>query len=121
MAFLDDVSHGRGAEETEPQEIDLGGRDQTSDRSRLGTSPASASATGNDKVEMAAPAAISRSVPYEELPEFLTPDELCGYLALSRNTVYELLRRQEIPHVRFGRLIRVPKTALLIDRQRDVR
>lgn len=34
---------------------------------------------------------------------------------LSRNTTYELLRRGEVPHLRFGRAIRIPKTALLMD------
>ena len=55
---------------------------------------------------------IDRTVPYDRLPEFLTPDELRAYLGLSRNGVYALLQRDEIPHVRFGRLIRIPKTAL---------
>ena len=55
---------------------------------------------------------LARSIPYELLPEFLTPEEFRQYLGLSRNGVYELLRRQQIPHVRFGRLIRIPKTAL---------
>jgi excisionase family DNA binding protein len=54
----------------------------------------------------------NRVTPYEELPEYLTPEELQTYLGLSRNTVYELLRRNEIPHVRFGRSIRLPKAAL---------
>ena len=58
----------------------------------------------------------NRTIPYDELPEYLTPGELRAYLSLSRNGVYELLRRNEIPHVRFGRLIRIPKTAL---RQRE--
>jgi excisionase family DNA binding protein len=53
-----------------------------------------------------------RTMPFDQLPEFLTPDEVRAYLNVSRNTVYELLRRNEIPHVRFGRLIRVPKAAL---------
>jgi excisionase family DNA binding protein len=50
---------------------------------------------------------------YDELPEFLTPAEYGGRIRVSRNTMYELLRRGEIPHVRFGRLIRIPKTALV--------
>jgi excisionase family DNA binding protein len=54
----------------------------------------------------------SRTIPYEELPQYLTPAELQAYLSLSRNTVYDLLRRNEIPHRRFGRTIRIPKTAL---------
>lgn len=59
------------------------------------------------------PAASALSgMPYEEWPELLTPDELRHILRVSRNTTYELLRRGEIPHLRFGRQIRIPKTAL---------
>ncbi len=54
----------------------------------------------------------NRTIPFDDLPEYLTPDEFREYLSLSRNTVYELLRRQEVPHKRFGRLIRIPKSAL---------
>jgi excisionase family DNA binding protein len=57
----------------------------------------------------------SRATPYEQLPEFLSPEEFGAYLVLSRNTTYELLRRGEVPHRRFGRAIRIPKTALLLD------
>lgn len=53
-----------------------------------------------------------RSVPFDDLPALLTPEEFRAYAGLGRNTVYELLRRHEIPCVRFGRLIRIPKTAL---------
>jgi excisionase family DNA binding protein len=56
---------------------------------------------------------LTRSTPYEDLPEYLTPEECRTYLALSRNGIYDLLRRGEIPHRRFGRIIRIPKTALL--------
>jgi excisionase family DNA binding protein len=58
------------------------------------------------------PAPITRSVTYDDLPEYLTPAEAQAYLSVSRTTIYELLRRSEIRHVRFGRLIRIPKTAL---------
>jgi excisionase family DNA binding protein len=54
----------------------------------------------------------SRSTPYAELPEFLTPEEFRVYLSLGRNTVYDLLRRGEVPHSRYGRIIRIPKTAV---------
>lgn len=37
----------------------------------------------------------SRAIPFDELPEYLTPAELRAYLGLSRNTIYGLLRRQE--------------------------
>ena len=55
---------------------------------------------------------ISRTTPFGELPEYLTPDEVRQYLGIGRGTCYDLLRRGDIPSVRFGRLIRVPKIAL---------
>ena len=55
---------------------------------------------------------IRRRTPLDVLPEFLTPDEFRTYVGIGRSTVYDLLRRDEIPHVRFGRCIRIPKTAL---------
>jgi excisionase family DNA binding protein len=55
---------------------------------------------------------IDRRTPFDELPEYLSPDEFREYLALARSTCYDLLRRQQIPHVRYGRVIRIPKTAL---------
>jgi excisionase family DNA binding protein len=61
---------------------------------------------------------IKRTIPYDELPELLTPAEVQAYLNLSRNSVYELLRRNELEHVRFGRLIRIPKTGLRLTEPR---
>lgn len=55
---------------------------------------------------------ISRSTPLDQLPEFLSPEEFRVYLGLGRSTVYDLLQRDEIPHQRFGRCIRIPKSAL---------
>jgi excisionase family DNA binding protein len=62
---------------------------------------------------------LERAVPYEQLPEFLTPEEFRSYMGLGRNTVYDLLRRNEVTHVRLGRTIRIPKTALQSMRQQD--
>ena len=55
---------------------------------------------------------VNRHTPLEDLPEFLTPEEFRAYVNIGRGTMYELLRRADIPHKRFGRLIRIPKTAL---------
>ena len=52
---------------------------------------------------------LLRTTPLEQLPEYLSPEELAAYLQLGRNTVYDLLRRNEIPHRRFGRQIRIHK------------
>lgn len=66
-----------------------------------------------DGVEQTAqPTGILRSQPVESLPEFLTPEEFRAYVGISRSTMYDLLRRDEIQHVRFGRCIRIPKAVL---------
>jgi len=49
---------------------------------------------------------------FAELPDWLSPAEVCLYLNLGRSTVYELLRSGEIPSRKFGRLVRIPKTSL---------
>jgi excisionase family DNA binding protein len=64
---------------------------------------------------------INRQTPLEALPEFLSPKEFQAYLDLSRSTVYDLLRRDEIPHHRFGRCIRIPKSALTLVSRSDVK
>lgn len=51
-------------------------------------------------------------VTFDELPDWLSPAEVCAYLKLSRNTVYELIRTGEIISRKFGRMVRVPKTSL---------
>lgn len=48
---------------------------------------------------------------FETLPDLLTPDEFREYVGIGRSTMYDLLRREEIPFVRHGRSIRIPKTA----------
>lgn len=55
---------------------------------------------------------IHRGIAYDRLPEYLSPEEFRSYVGLSRNTMYELLRRNQVAHVRFGRSIRIPKTSL---------
>jgi excisionase family DNA binding protein len=55
---------------------------------------------------------VTRSTRFEELPDFLTVEEARTYLGLGRSTLYELLRCKELPCVRFGRVIRVPRSAI---------
>jgi excisionase family DNA binding protein len=38
--------------------------------------------------------------------------ELCAYLRIGRSTAYDLIRRKELVCARFGRVIRIPRTAL---------
>lgn len=47
------------------------------------------------------------------LPLVLTVDEAAAVLRISRGSAYEAVRAGELPHVRFGRTIRVPRHALL--------
>ncbi len=42
----------------------------------------------------------------------LTVPEAAKLLRIGRNLAYELVARGEIPSIRFGRLIRVPRAAL---------
>ena len=55
---------------------------------------------------------ITRQTRFEDLPDFLSVEETRVYLGLGRSTMYELLRRKELTYVRFGRVIRIPRTAL---------
>jgi excisionase family DNA binding protein len=55
---------------------------------------------------------VTRHTAYGDLPEWLTPEEVQSYLDVSRNTVYSLLKEGAIPSQRWGRLIRVPRSAL---------
>jgi excisionase family DNA binding protein len=58
------------------------------------------------------PSTVTRTTPFDELPEFLSPKEFQNYTGLGRSTVYDLLRREQIPHIRLGSSIRIPKAAL---------
>ena len=77
-----------------------------------------ASTAGQRPVPTRAPRApargsdIRRSQPLETLPEFLSPEEFRVYVGIGRGAMYALLQRHEIPHVRFGRLIRIQKHVL---------
>jgi excisionase family DNA binding protein len=57
---------------------------------------------------------IDRRTPISDLPEFLSPEEFRAYVGIARSTVYDLLRRAEIPHIKYGRCIRIPKSALRV-------
>jgi excisionase family DNA binding protein len=47
------------------------------------------------------------------LPEVLIVDQAGAILRLSRNTIYDAIERGEIPHVRIGRWILIPRGGLL--------
>ena len=48
----------------------------------------------------------------ESLPEVMSITEAAQYLGIGRNSAYEAARRNEIPSVRIGNRILVPKQAL---------
>ncbi len=50
---------------------------------------------------------------FEDLPDMVTPEDAMSFLQMSRNTVYALLKSGEIPSIKFGRLIRIQKNALV--------
>jgi len=47
-----------------------------------------------------------------QLPDALTVEETCRVLRLGRNSVYEGIRRKEIPSVKIGRRLLVPKAGI---------
>lgn len=57
---------------------------------------------------------ITRHTRFSDLPELLTPEEAREFLGISRNGIYELIRRGELRAVRFGKLLRVPRGALQV-------
>ena len=59
---------------------------------------------------------ITRYTPFEELPELLEVVEFTAYTGIGRSLAYELIKRGELVHVRYGRLIKIPKTALALNR-----
>lgn len=44
--------------------------------------------------------------------EMMTVPEAAKYLRISRDLVYELAKRGDLPHVRLGRVIRIPQFGL---------
>lgn len=56
---------------------------------------------------------INRQTPFAELPELLRPMEVRAFLGVGHNTVYQAIQNGELPSRRIGRIIFVPKSALL--------
>jgi excisionase family DNA binding protein len=48
----------------------------------------------------------------QPLPPVLTVEELHEVLRIGRNAAYDLLARDEIYHVKIGRSIRIPRSAV---------
>jgi excisionase family DNA binding protein len=56
--------------------------------------------------------AIHRHTPVADLPELLRPEEAAAVLRCGRGLVYELAARGDLPSVRLGRLLRIPRAAV---------
>ena len=48
----------------------------------------------------------------DDLPDVMTVQECARFLGVGKNTAYEAIRRVELPAVRIGRRLLVPKAAL---------
>lgn len=46
------------------------------------------------------------------LADMMTVREASAYLRISTDTAYELIARNQLPHLRLGRVIRVPRFGL---------
>ena len=49
----------------------------------------------------------------DNLPAVLTVEEAATVLKIGRSAAYEAIRTGSIPHVRIGKLIRIPRAALM--------
>lgn len=49
----------------------------------------------------------------KQLPHVLTVDETAKILRINRTTAYEMVRQKQIPSIKLGRRIIVPRDALL--------
>jgi excisionase family DNA binding protein len=56
--------------------------------------------------------AITRADALPDLPYLLTVEEFCTWAHTGRTMVYDLIRQGVLPHVRFGRVIRIPRSGL---------
>ena len=50
---------------------------------------------------------------FDELPELLTVEEWRDWARVGRSAAYELVASKQIPALRIGKLIRIPKSTLL--------
>ena len=58
------------------------------------------------------PTSRKRQIPFADLPDVLTPEQLRAFLPLGRNAIYEALRAKIIPSVRVGQKYLIAKSAL---------
>ncbi len=56
---------------------------------------------------------VTRATPFEDLPEFLRAEEVAAVLDCRKGLIYAMVKRGELRGVKFGKLLRVPRAALL--------
>lgn len=57
---------------------------------------------------------VTARTPYEDLPQQLTPKAFSIAAGVSIWTIYEQIKAGTLPAKKYGRSIRIPKTALLV-------
>jgi excisionase family DNA binding protein len=57
---------------------------------------------------------LSQHRTLDDLPFYLTVDEWRDLLRIGRSKAYELLRSGAVPHVRHGKIIRIPRSAVQV-------
>lgn len=66
---------------------------------------------------IAEPSANSQAVPwndiFKEYPDVVSVSQLQKMLSIGRNTAYQLIAEQKIPHVRVGNQIRIAKISVI--------
>lgn len=63
---------------------------------------------------------IDRTTPVEQWPSLLRPEEAATLLDCSKGLIYEMCRRNQLPSVRLGRLLRIPREALATMAGREI-
>jgi excisionase family DNA binding protein len=56
---------------------------------------------------------ISRFTPFEELPDPMRVEEFAAKADIGTGTVYRMIEDGALPYFRWGRLVRIPRSALL--------
>jgi excisionase family DNA binding protein len=57
---------------------------------------------------------IDRTTPVDQWPSLLRVEEAAALLDCSKGLIYDMVRRHQLPSVRLGRLVRIPREALAV-------
>ena len=56
---------------------------------------------------------ITANTPLDQLPQFITPDELARILRIGSSLAYELCKKGEVRSKKVGRCVRIPREAVV--------